>query len=1269
MEKASDRRASVRRPIRLAATLDIEAAGQRWPCQIADFCAEGLFVRFSVATSQQIMPYFAAGSPTVQVTFRQADGRHSHTLEAQPVRRIEGALGLEFSGSNPAAITALLALCGEDKSGLAATGGVAADRADFLLRQCARETIKFVEPLLLGWFTAVEKALQEAAQQAISDQHGHDFMDAAIKIRTHQQPFWHMMSQIMEGPLRPSAEGPGKVQLGLVDKGEFEDWLLLRVMVTKAETQFRDPLLQLRMRLDKAGFVLASGHQNPLGPILVCDAFRQALEHLDCSRAVDKLAYRVFDKNVVRHLEALYVQINAILIRQGILPDLDLSKYLVDRKPAPQMPAPNKPAPTKANLNETGASEQPKTAANAAWAARGSRRQIAGQFDQNSAAAFNQSLNSAQSAFATVGKLLDTLRQSRAANAEPVAPAAESATSPLSLPELQQYLGDSGLVAEAASGDAVTASLRQRVIQRVETLEGRRLDPEQEKTVDVVDRFFTSLEQSPKLNAASRQQLQQLGIPVLRAVLQERRFFEEEDSPVRGVLNRVAQLGVRGGRPNPVVQRKIDGVISRISQGFDEDGAVFHSALTELDELVARQNLAYRRNVERVTAAAEGAQKVDLAKKAVSATLDAKLAGQQVPRVLVSLLNGGWRDLLSLTYVRQGPDSGSWRDYLGVLDGLLAFSRDPDTELNLPELLRLIQEGLAMVSSNQVPAGQIRDELKGFLTRRSKAASELIEMPAVVDRRGDLTDISESRQKSLQRWLRRAQGLQVGEWMKFQEDPDNPSYMRLVWIGSGFSRFVFVNHQGMKVVELDPLRLASHLQKGIVVSDPGYERPIVDESIDRMIQQVYEQTSQASTCDELTGVLARREFERVLGQWLAASASRNAARSTEQQVLAVLELQQFREISDAAGFKAGDDALRQVANLLRTLAAAETAHLARLGGTRFGLLLNASSAEVQAKRIIGAIEGLTLTFNGKVYPLTVNMGLAIDQPGLATAERWLAATEDVLVGARRDGVRRPVWYAPEPGEAAEQARIASKVAAIENLDQERVLLRCQKIIPLHGATMIGTQHQVLFSVYDDHGQLIQGTEFMRMAEHQGRAQTTDLWMVGHMLGWLGRNPKALQKLGSVGISLSGRSLGNAGLLEFIFDRMSQKDAPIEGLWFDITEAAAIDNLDHAVEFMTEMRELGCGFCLSGFGGRGQSYEALKRLPVDRIKLDHTFLDALPGNESDQAMVRSMTEMAHFLGREVIAGPVESTAMLDLLRTLGVDYAQGSAIEKPGPLEA
>ena len=127
--------------------------------------------------------------------------------------------------------------------------------------------------------------------------------------------------------------------------------------------------------------------------------------------------------------------------------------------------------------------------------------------------------------------------------------------------------------------------------------------------------------------------------------------------------------------------------------------------------------------------------------------------------------------------------------------------------------------------------------------------------------------------------------------------------------------------------------------------------------------------------------------------------------------------------------------------------------------------------------------------------------------------------------------------------------------------------------------------------------------------------------------------------------------------------MSHSDAPLDKLWFEITEAAAISNLHDVADFISEMKEIGCRFCLGNFGSGAYTYHFLRALPVDLIKVDGSFIKELVRDQNDQAMVKSMAEMVHFMGKELIANQVEDKQTLDFLVTMGVDYAQGSYIER------
>ncbi|MEC7377815.1 MAG: DUF1631 family protein, partial [Pseudomonadota bacterium] len=895
-----ERRSSPRQPIKLAAQIDL-GTGESWPCQIADFCAEGLFVRYSTETSRKLDRVFATETPSeLIIRFRGLDGARRHELHVGVVRRIDGAMGVHFSRPNPQAVDAMLQLCGgsrtQDRSSLRAPS----DRIQFVLHQSAKAVTQYIEPLMDACFVKMVEALKLAAQKAANDQQANEYMDASGQIQARQRVIWHQMSKSLESPLKPTPKGFPGSELSVVDKGEFEDWLTIRVMVTKADTLYRGDLLQLKLRLDKLGIANATGHHNPLGPSLVCEAFHHGLNQLKAPREVEKVCLKVFEQTVLQQLGPLYKELNDILIRHGVLPDLDLSKYLSEQsgtKSEPVEPPKKKPdASLKTPVAETSAGSE-ATAKAAAHRRKPSR--LGSEFQGYAQAA--------QTAFATVRNLLTTLSASRVARGDPEPlPFAPNAR-PLSSGELQRELQQ--LQVEVPESGEAVAPLRERVVEKVRESGDTRLDEEQQGTLDVVDRFFRSVVESPKLSEYAQQRMRQLEVPVLKVVMRDPGFFDDQDSPVRGVMNRLAQLGVKGGRINPVVQRRVDELIQRITTDFEQDTGVFEQTVQELDTLIDRQNLVYRRNVERVTAAAEGAQKVAESKKAVAEVLDQRLGGRKVPRAIVSLLDGGWRDLLSLTWIRQGPDSQLWQDYLSVIDSLLAFADDPNSSINLPELLRVIQDGLASISSNHMPSSQIRDELKQFLVRGPDQSPELVEVPSARPEKPGTVQLSEREQRSLQRWINRAQQLRTGDWLRDQEKPDEPQYIRLVWIARGFSRFVFVNHQGMRVVELELEALARQMRKGIIVPDNQYERPLVDESIDRMVRKVYDQLSWASTHDELTGLLGRREFERMLDQQLA--------RQEDERSLVRLDLRRFRLLNDTAGYQAGDETLKRVADILR----------------------------------------------------------------------------------------------------------------------------------------------------------------------------------------------------------------------------------------------------------------------------------------------------------------------------------------------------------------
>lgn len=259
--------------------------------------------------------------------------------------------------------------------------------------------------------------------------------------------------------------------------------------------------------------------------------------------------------------------------------------------------------------------------------------------------------------------------------------------------------------------------------------------------------------------------------------------------------------------------------------------------------------------------------------------------------------------------------------------------------------------------------------------------------------------------------------------------------------------------------------------------------------------------------------------------------------------------------------------------------------------------------------------------------------------------------------------------APDAPDHGRQAQIAAWVASLGGPDEGHMALRAQKIIPLHPGTSMASQYEVLISMYDDAGRLISGHDFVRVAAHYGRIQELDRRLVGHMLDWFRQQRPDPARVGGVCINISGQSLNDDRLLEFIYEKLGKQHAPVERLWFSLSDTSAGIDPDRAAAVMYEMKELGCRFCLGNFGAGAHSFQILRSLPVDLIRIDSAFTSQLSSSDTDLAMVRAMVEMAHYMKREVIASQVESREVLDILRQLGVDYVQGFAVEKPRALDS
>jgi EAL domain-containing protein (putative c-di-GMP-specific phosphodiesterase class I) len=266
------------------------------------------------------------------------------------------------------------------------------------------------------------------------------------------------------------------------------------------------------------------------------------------------------------------------------------------------------------------------------------------------------------------------------------------------------------------------------------------------------------------------------------------------------------------------------------------------------------------------------------------------------------------------------------------------------------------------------------------------------------------------------------------------------------------------------------------------------------------------------------------------------------------------------------------------------------------------------------------------------------------------------------------GNRLQVYHAGHSriGHQGEMMRWAAKIDKV--LEQGGLEIRCQRIEPIDRDGPLRPHYEILLGVRDEEGNLVSPVEFIKGAELSRKMSTVDRYVISQALRWMNDNVDVIEDIAGFTINLSGESLNEDGFVDFIMEQLQDIHVPHDKICFEVTETVGITNLSDVTLLIDRIKDTGCRFALDDFGSGMSSYGYLKNLPVDVVKIDGAFVKELVADSSDYAVVRSITEIAHFMKKKVVAEFVESGETLELLREIGVDYVQGYFIDKPGSLD-
>jgi diguanylate cyclase (GGDEF)-like protein/PAS domain S-box-containing protein len=421
-----------------------------------------------------------------------------------------------------------------------------------------------------------------------------------------------------------------------------------------------------------------------------------------------------------------------------------------------------------------------------------------------------------------------------------------------------------------------------------------------------------------------------------------------------------------------------------------------------------------------------------------------------------------------------------------------------------------------------------------------------------------------------------------------------------------------------------------------------------------------------ATHDAMTGLLNRREFERLLQQALD-----GARRGAAEHALCYLDLDLFKAVNDTCGHLAGDELLRQISQRLRKSVRKEDV-LARVGGDEFAVLLRDCTLEKAgeiAEQVRHDLKDFHFVWEDKHLDVGASLGVVRVAADSGDLNDVFRAADVACRVAKEDGGNRLHLFRANDLTVTRRQREINWVQRINQAIGENLfVLYGQWVRPLARGAGRASHCEVLIRLRDEHGQIVLPAAFLPAAERYNLMPAIDRWVVRATLAALSRvSPQAAPGLGRVNINLSGQSLCDPEFLAFVLRELETSGVVPGQICFEITETAAVTNLSSAVRLMARLKETGCYFALDDFGSGVSSFSYLKNMPVDYLKIDGAFVSNLPDDRIDLAMVSSVNQVAHIMGIETIAEFVESEAIRATLESLGVDYGQGYALARPQPL--
>jgi diguanylate cyclase (GGDEF)-like protein/PAS domain S-box-containing protein len=410
--------------------------------------------------------------------------------------------------------------------------------------------------------------------------------------------------------------------------------------------------------------------------------------------------------------------------------------------------------------------------------------------------------------------------------------------------------------------------------------------------------------------------------------------------------------------------------------------------------------------------------------------------------------------------------------------------------------------------------------------------------------------------------------------------------------------------------------------------------------------------------DALTGLFNRHRFQEELTRMLS-----SGERRRRRVALLFFDIDEFKHVNDTFGHRAGDALLIRSAGEV-SAQVRRNEIFARLGGDEFGILapdISDQEAESFAERIVRAIARIPFSFEGNSVRLTCSLGVAVYPDHATTAEDLVAHADAAMYQAKEAGKNTWRMYREDSQTTRKMlARLNWNERIEDALEHDLLRLHYQGVFFCGSGARSHIEAFVRMIDRNDPGRVVMPGSFIPVAEKTGKILDIDRWVINACASALARFPS----VGAIAVNVSGRSLNEPTLPRFITDALRLAGVEPRRLIVELTETSAVSDLHDAQRFIESMRENGVRVCLDDFGSGFSSFAYLKHLDVDMLKIDGQFIRDLPSDRDNQVFVKAIVDVARGLKKLTVAECVEDGATLEVLRSFGVDLAQGYHLEEP-----